>query len=133
MSINGATPIVGGTYAAPTSGSADTLSASGGVNEVKALFDGDTEFLTAKSMIFTTKEPKVSASAPNGYTQARRAVTLKFPLELDNDARTINTIRVELSVDVEATAAEIAEYCLIASQVLGDADYASFWKLGITE
>jgi hypothetical protein len=132
--INGATPIVGATaYAAPTGGSADVLSAVGDDSKAVARFDGDTEYLTAKSVEFSRTEPKVSASAPNGYTQARRSVFCKFPLELDNDARTVNTIKIELSVDIEATAAEITEYCRIASQLLGDGDYTSFWTLGLTE
>jgi hypothetical protein len=133
MSINGATPIVGGNYAVPTSGTADTLSAAGSQNSMEAVFDGDTEFLTQKSISFTRKVPSVSANAPNGYTQARRSAFLQFPLELDNDNRTVNSIRIELGVDIEATAAEIAEYCLIASQVLADTDFAAFWQLGICE
>jgi hypothetical protein len=100
---------------------------------MKAFFDGDTELLTAKSIDFSVKEPTVSASAPNGYTQARRVALLRFPLELDNGNRTVCTAKVELAVDVEATSAEIAEYVLITSQVLADADFAAFWALGRVE
>jgi hypothetical protein len=133
MSINGATPIVGGTYAVPTSGTADTLSAVGNQNSMEAVFDGDTEYLTQKSISFSCKSPTVSANAPNGYTQARRSAFLQFPEILDNANRTVNSIRIELGVDYEMTAAEIAEYCLIASQVLADPDYAAFWQLGRPE
>jgi hypothetical protein len=133
MAINAATPIIGGTYVGPSGGSADTLSAFGSRTEMEAVFDGDTEYLTRKTALFTQKEPNVSANAPNGYTQARRTVLLKFPLELDNGNRTINTIRIELAVDVEATASEISEYCLLASQTLGDTDFAAFWQLGTLE
>jgi hypothetical protein len=133
MPINGATPIIGGTFSAPTSGSADALSAVGDASKSVAKFDGDTEFLTAKSIDFTAKEPSVSSTAPNGYTQARRSALLKFPKVLDNSARTVNTVKLELAVDVEMTAAEIAEYCLVAAQILSDPDFAAFWQLGIPE
>jgi hypothetical protein len=133
MSINGATPIIGGTYVAPSGGSADALSAVGDATKMVARFDADTEYLTSKSVDFSSREPSVSSSAPNGYTQARRSALFKFPLPLDNGGRTVNTIKIELGVDVEATAAEIAEYCLVASQFLADPDFASFWQLGINE
>lgn len=133
MPINGATPIVGGTYVVPSGGTADTLSAFGSRTEVQASFDADTEYLTKKDILFSQKEPSVSASAPNGYTQARRTALLKLPLELDNGNRTVNTVRIELAVDIEATAAEIAEYCTLASQVLGDSDFSAFWQIGTLE
>lgn len=134
MPINGATPIVGATaFVAPTGGAADTLSAFGSLSEMKAVFDGDTEVLTQKTIDLSVKDAKVSSSAPNGYTQARRTALLKFPLELDNGNRTVCTVQVSLAVDVEATAAEIAEYMSIASQVCGDTDFATFWKLGTLE
>jgi hypothetical protein len=130
MSINAATPLIGATYVVPTGGSADSLSATGDQTTMKAFFDGDTELLTAKSIDFSVKEPAVSISAPNGYTQARRVALLRFPLELDNGNRTVCTLKCELAVDVEATAAEIAEYLCIGSQVLADTDFTSFWTLG---
>jgi hypothetical protein len=133
MTINAATPIIGGTYVVPSGGTADALSAFGSRTEMEARFDADTEYLTAKTAVFSQKEPAVANSAPNGFTQARRSVLVKFPLELDNGNRTVNTIRIELGVDVEATSAEIAEYCLIASQILGDTDFSAFWQIGTLE
>jgi hypothetical protein len=133
MPINGATPIIGGTFATPTGGTADTLSASGDSQTMKARFDADTEYLTSKTVTFTVKEPSVSANAPGGYTQARRAAYCLFPLELDNGNTTKNSVKIELSVDPEATAAEIAEYRLVAAQILADTDFDSFWNLGLNE
>jgi hypothetical protein len=132
MPINGATPIVGATaYVAPTGGSADSLSAFGSLTETKAVFDGDTDVLTQKSVDFSVKEAKVSASAPNGYTQVRRTALIKVPRILDNGARTVSTVKIELADDVEANSAEIGENMLLASQICSDPDFASFWALGI--
>lgn len=134
MAINGATPIVGATtYVAPTGGSADTLSAFGSNGGVTAIFDGDTELLTQKKATFTAKDPQVQVSAPNGYTQAKRQAYIRVPLTLDNGNITTNSIRVEVSVDPETTAAEIAELRLLASQILGDSDFTPFWSLGVLE
>jgi hypothetical protein len=133
MSINGATPIVGGTYAAPTSGSADALSAFGSLTEMKALFDADTPGVSAKSMSFTVTEPKPLASAPNGYTQAKRQAYLRVPLVLDNGNITTCSVRIEISFDSEMTSSEIEEMCLLGSQVLGDADFSSWRVSGILE
>jgi len=133
MAINGATPLVGSTtYVAPTGGSADTLAATGDSLTATALFAGDTEFLTQKEIAFTVKKPVVSVSAPNGYTQARRTALLKTPLELDNGARTVNTLKMELAVDIETTTAEIQEMLFIGSQLLADGDYTNYWCNGNT-
>lgn len=131
MPINGATPLVGSTtYVAPTGGSADSLSAFGSLTDMKAVFDGDTSVLTQKTMDISVKEAKVSASAPGGYTQARRFVLIKFPKILGNTNRTVNTIKIELAVDLETTSAEIAEYMFLASQVCADTDFTSLWANG---
>jgi hypothetical protein len=133
MTINAATPIIGGTFAAPTGGTADQLSAFGGKSEMIARFDADTEYLTSKEAVFTVKEPTVSANAPGGYTQARTLLLLKFPRVLDNGNRTVDTLRVELSVDPEATSSEIDEYMLVGSQFCADPDFAEVWRKRILE
>lgn len=131
--INGATPIIGGTYAAPTGGSADALAAFGSLSEMKAIFTGDTEVLTQKSVSFTQTEPKVLSSAPNGYTQAKRQTFLRVPFLLDNGKMTTCTFRGEVSFDTEMTAAEVGELLSLGSQLIGDSDFTSFWVSGILE
>jgi hypothetical protein len=128
--INGATPIIGGTYTAPTGGSADALIAFGSLNEMRAIFAADTPGVTAKSLNFTQTAPKPLASAPNGYTQAKRQAFLRVPKVLANGNITTFTIRAEISFDIEASAFEVNEMCRLMSQVLGDDDFASWRVLG---
>jgi len=94
----------------------------------EAIIDDSSEFLTQSTVTFTTKDPKVNAGSPNGYTQARSQVTLKVPLELDNGEHTVNTLRIELSCDHEATDAEIESMLVYGAQFLADSDFSDFWK-----
>ncbi len=75
---------------------------------LKAFF-GPEAFIDRKTVEFSVKEPKVSSTAPNGYTQARRKVLIKEPLALDNGNYTTNTVSIEFSVDVETTDLEITD------------------------
>lgn len=128
MSLSNASLFTGATVA-PTGGSALAFTSGGisaGVNPLYCTADDDLR--TRREVICTTKAPKVSASAPNGYTQQRAAANIKFPLELDNGNITINTLRIELSCDVETTSTEKDEYMSVGAQLLCDADFTEFFQ-----
>jgi hypothetical protein len=129
MSLKTASVLKDGTVAT-TGGTATTFIDKGTspqCNSWVGILDDGSEFLAQSSATFTVKDPKVQSSAPNGYTQARSSVVLKVPLALDNGEYTLNTIKIELAVDHETTAAEIATMKVYAAQFLQDSDFTEFW------
>jgi hypothetical protein len=90
----------------------------------------DTSMLTRRVISATTKQPKRIPTATGtaaSYTQARSKLVIKYPKTLANDYVTVNTLTIELSTDVETTAAEKLELRKVAAQTLFDADFTSFW------
>lgn len=110
-----------------------TKSRGEGVMEIHV--PADTDFRTRRSMTLTSKDPKVSATAPNGYTQARRKIVLKFPkLNATTGKVTFNTLSVELATDdVVTNDADKVEYANCGAQVLFDPDFLPFLKNGSLE
>jgi len=126
MSISSASLLSSATVSA-TGGTALPFASAGIVGEQNEIYaTGDTDLRTRRSIVCSVKKPKVNASAPNGYTQARSQMLFKFPLELDNGAITINTVRVETSTDVETTQGEVDEYHKVVAQSLFDTDFDEF-------
>lgn len=112
----------------PSAGTATTLKTKEFDGDVHTVFlDDASELIAQKTVDFSYKPPKVQASAPNGYTQARNTVVFKSPLALDNGNMTVNTVRIEISCDYETTAAEKATLRNIAAQLLIDSDYTEYW------
>jgi hypothetical protein len=68
--------------------------------------DDSTEFLAQTNLTFSKQDPKVVASAPNGYSQGRSKVTMIVPLLLDNGKLTESGWVLEHRSDVELTDAE---------------------------
>lgn len=121
--------ILSGATMAPSGGSALDFASAGQSKGVNTLYaTDDTDLRTRRSIVATTKDPKVSSSAPNGYTQARSTVVYKAPLVLDNGNVTVNTVRIEVSSDVETSTAEKTELLVIASQICNDADFVEFFQ-----
>jgi len=128
MSLRDATLLSGATMA-PTGGSTLTFGAKGSeLNKVNLYVPADTDLRLRREIACTTKDPKVSTSAPNGYTQARASAQLKSPLLLDNGAITVNTVTIQVSFDVETTDAEKDELLVLGSQMLNDADFLALFK-----
>jgi hypothetical protein len=92
-----------------------------------AYLDEDLSLLQQKTLSLTVKPPKASASAPNGYTQARCSAALNQPFTLDNGETTVNTGRVELALDPEATPAERKALRYNLALFLVDEDFDEFW------
>jgi hypothetical protein len=112
----------------PSGGTATTLKTkeSEGTGHIVFLDDGS-DLISQKIVEFSYKKPKVQASAPNGYTQGRNSVVIKSPLGLDNDERTVNTVRIEVACDYETTAAEKLTLRNLAIHSLLDSEFLEFW------
>jgi len=123
MSLNNASVSSGATVA-PTGGTALAFASRGIIGSSNTLYvDADTDSRTRRSLVCTVKDAKISASAPNGYTQQRTAFVFKSPLTLDNGNVTVNKVNIEFAFDVETTDAEIEELRVIAAQICCDADF----------
>ena len=116
-----------------------TVAASGGtatsmivrgntLNSTEVILDDSAEFALQTKIEFSVKEPRVQASAPNGYTQARMNCRVLKPLLLDNGSYTVNTGGVQLSVDPETTVAEIQTMLSLMAQAATDSDFLDFWS-----
>lgn len=128
MSLSNASVSSGATVA-PTGGSALAFEQANSTGSSVNLFaSADTDLLTRRGIYCSVKEPKVSSTAPNGYTQARAVAMFKSPLTLDNGNVTVNTVRIEFAYDVETTQTEIEELRVIAAQICCDADFAGLVK-----
>lgn len=128
MPLSTASILSGATYVTPTGGTALTFAGRGAQNNTHILVDSAaTDARTQKSIVCSVKDPKVSAGAPNGYTQARVTVTTKSPKTLANLNITVNTMQTTMATDTETTAAEIAELKLQHIQAIMDADFTALW------
>jgi len=128
MPLSSASVLSGATLT-PSGGSAISFVSAGIRNEVNTLnCSNDADLRTRRQIVCSTREPRPSEGAPNGYTQARATAFLKFPLELENGNVTINTVRIEVAYDVETSASELTEYKVIAAQVLNDSDFSALFS-----
>lgn len=127
MSIQSASVNVDGTVAT-TGGTATSFLTKNVGNPLEMILDDSSEFVSQTRIEFSTKDPKVSTGAPNGYTQARSKVKLYVPLLLDNGEYTINTVTIEFAVDHETTVSEINSMRVLAAQFIHDSDYDEFWQ-----
>lgn len=117
------------TYGTGTATTLKTLGDSMSQHSLWASVTGEDLPLQQRTEVAATiKQPKVSATAPNGYTQARNTIVVKAPLVLDNGNVTVNTVKIEISVDVETTSAEKATLRDYASQLLTESSFEEFWN-----
>lgn len=86
-----------------------------------------------RSINFKATLPKISPSAPNGYTQERKEAKFRFPKLLANGNRTENSWQVTSSNDIESTAAEKLEQQLIVAQCISQAAWDDYWKSGAVD
>lgn len=127
MSFNGLTFPSGATYA-PTGGTTKTLGLIRASGDSATYFvEEDPDLKTRREVVITAKAPKVSASAPGGYTQARSTMLFKSPMTLANGEVTVNTVRIEVSYDPELSEADKATLRQDAAQFLFDTEAESLW------
>ena len=130
MGIQHATLLEGCTLSA-TAGTERTLAPiTMGPGTATMFFSSDNSMLTRRVVRATTKQPKRIAGASGEaatYTQARSKLIITHPKTLANGFITVNTVTIELSCDVETTAAEKLELRKVGAQTLFDPDFTSFW------
>jgi hypothetical protein len=127
MSILNASVLVDGTVAT-TGGTATSMIMMGDGENV--ILDEGLEFNAQTKIAFHSKDPKVSSTAPNGYTQHRTTIKILKPLLLDNGNYTMNSVTITFGVDHETTDAEITSLRVLAAQLLHDSDFDDFWNVG---
>jgi len=120
---------IGATYT-PAGGTATAFSSLGyssdGVH--KLFIDDGVSLILRKNVIVTTRAPVVSVGAPNGYTQQRVNVYMKFPKLLANGNYTVNTLRVDMSYDSESSAADVALMREMLTHLGVDADFDGLYE-----
>ena len=127
MSLSGATILIDGTVAT-TGGTSQALATLGDSENKHRLFiDDGSEYSARYTLEFATKEPKVSETAPNGYTQMRNTCLVKAPITPSGGAATVNTIKIEVAVDPATTDAQKLSLRVIAAQLFHDSDFLEWW------
>lgn len=107
----------------------DFTTAGGSTDKNKLIVPADTDLREQRSLDLSVRRPRVQASAPNGYTQGRSIAVLKFPHTLANGNLTVDTIRIEMSTDVETSVANKSEMMSLAAQTIIDSEMSDFWKV----
>jgi hypothetical protein len=79
-----------------------------------------------RKMVFTRTEPKVSSSAPGGYTQQRSSGLVVTPITLANGNTTTNTASYNLAFDPESSVAQKLEQRLVLVQMIMDSELDAF-------
>lgn len=133
MTIQNSALLVGASVAA-SGGTSTNLVTKGLVNGAghEVILDDNAEFINSTRITFSANDPKVKTGTPNGYTQARSRVVISSPVVLANGNSTVNTLRIELSVDHEVTDADIAEMLSRGAQLMTGSDFTGFWDSQIT-
>jgi len=128
MSLNNASVQQGATETF-SGGTALTFATLGPRENGNVLYaQDDSDIRTRREIVCKTVQATTNPDKPNGYTQSRSALTLKVPLSLDNGSVTVNTVRIEVSTDVETTELEKLALRQLALQVLSDSDFTEFWN-----
>lgn len=130
MSLSSASIPIGGSYS-PTGGSATVFKSLGQTSDSNKLFVDDGSVLPLrKTVLATSRPPTPNASAPNGYTQQRTSISFHVPILLDNGKYTTNTVRVEMSYDIETDTTERAFLRELLAHLGSDADFDSLFNDG---
>lgn len=127
MSLNNASILADATESF-TGGTALAFSSLGPREHGNVLYAlDDSDIRTRRELAINVVLAKPRSTAPNGYTQSRSSVTGKVPLSLDNGNVTVNTIKIEVSCDVETTDAEKLALRQLGMQMLSDSDFTELW------
>lgn len=130
MSLLNAAVVTAPTTISVTGGSALTfVPVTNNGSNVELVVATDTDNRTRRRLLASVSLPKVSPTAPNGYTQARVEVKFRKPKLLANGKYTTNELIVSMRYDAETSDTEIQEMRDVGAQLLFDADFANTWKL----
>lgn len=128
MSIRNASVPVGATFS-PTGGTATSLVLLSGDSATSRAFVGTSGVtpLTRTELTFSSKLPKVSPSAPGGFTQGRASVKITVPKVLANLNRTLNSATLEIALDPETTSTDLAAIKSLLVNLIVDVDFDQLW------
>lgn len=129
MSLSNASIILGGTLSV-SGGSAVTFSSLGNNTDgtVMLYVPADTDLRLRRKVNARVNMPKPSASAPNGYTQARGQMVFYQPILLANGLVTVNTYKVEAAYDIETSVAKRQEGLDFIGACAFDTDFTPVFK-----
>lgn len=120
--------IADGATVSTTGGTALTVSEdTRGLDRVDLVVSTD-PLATQRRFSFTKKAPKVSATNPTGYTQARSRMYATYPETLASGAINVNSILIEISHGISTPTATILNMQKNAAQALIDGDIVGFWQ-----
>lgn len=128
MSIRLASVPIGATVA-PTGGTATSLVLLNADSTSAKAFIGTAGVtpLTRSEIAFEARAPKVNPTSPGGFTQGRSSAKISSPKVLANAARTLNSAKVEFSIDPETTAAELLILKTNLCLLILDSDFDQLW------
>lgn len=134
MAVNNSTILVGGTVS--TTGGTSTAfvlngaQVAGGVQVVDST---STNAITRASITFRTIKSAVIDAVTGLFTgKTKRQAQLVRPKVLASGRVAFPLIRIELETHPEQTDAEISALMSEGAQLLSDADFTQFWKIGAT-
>lgn len=128
MSLANAAIVTGGTISV-AGGSAVTYAPySTSPDQVVLGVAADTDLRLRRQIKCKVKPPRVSPSAPGGYTQARADALVIHPILLANGKYTQCTVQIGISFDPEMSSTEKTKMIDTAAQVLFDSDFTEFVK-----
>lgn len=130
MPIQNAVVKTGATSASITGGTDMTFTPDGVqvTNGVHVANAAQTDFRVRENMTFVNRPPSLQSDGT--YSKGKQTVYIKKPKILASGQIRINMIRLERELDPESTTAEELELRMLAVQVLGDSDFASYWTGG---
>lgn len=134
MAVNNSTIMVGGTVS--TTGGTSTAfvlngaQVAGGVQVVDST---STNAITRASITFRTIKSAVVDAVTGLFTgKTKRQAQLVRPKVLASGRVAFPLIRIELETHPEQTDAEVSALMSEGAQLLSDADFTQFWKIGAT-
>lgn len=127
MTIANASFDIGGSISVTGGTATGVVSLGNTQDKHPVILDDASTYQNHTGIEFAVKRPRVSDTAPNGYTQMRNTVVIRIPLLLDNGKYTTNTVRIEMSTDPETTSSERGTLQQLAAFICSDADLDQFW------
>lgn len=95
-------------------------------NEVTLAATADA-LATQRSFTFSVVRPKPDSSNPTKYTQARRKVVMRVPVDLGSGVINVDVCSIEISTGQATSAASILDYRKMLAQSLIDTDLDGFF------
>lgn len=122
-------PKVGATGLSAVGGTASSLvGLNSDYRTLQAMLAGSTSLTDRTKIKFSATEARTSIDSPSGYTQKRNNVTVAVPLVLANGSLTFNSMKFDLSVDINTTVTQIAEMRYLMAQFISSPEADAFFN-----